>query len=139
MKPYSLDLRQRVVAAAESGVHTIAEVADLFGVGQTFVKKMLRLHRQGESLEPGHGGGAPAALNKEHQKVLRAAVQRQPDATLGELKEQLALQCQITVSEATICRQLQVLNLPRKKRVFKPVNAMSGNAARSVARRPSGR
>lgn len=74
MKPYSLDLRQRVVAAAERGDHTIAEVADIFNVGQTFVKKMLRLHRQGESLEVRHGGGAPAALNEDHQQVLRAAV-----------------------------------------------------------------
>ncbi len=139
MKPSTLDLRQRVVAAAESGEHTIGEVADLFGVGQTFVKKMLRWHRQGESLEPRHGGGAPAVLNGEHQQVLRAAVQAQPDATLGELKEALAVQCHVSVSEATICRQLQALNLPRKKRVSKPANATNGTGAGFAARRPSGR
>ncbi|PYS87855.1 MAG: hypothetical protein DMF64_22070, partial [Acidobacteria bacterium] len=45
MKAYSLDLRQRVVAAYEKGKGSIAEVAEQFNVGQTFVKKMLRQQR----------------------------------------------------------------------------------------------
>jgi len=58
MKAYSLDLRQRVLQAALSGDHTIAEVAGLFGVGTAFVNKMLRLHRAGVDLAPRpHGGG----------------------------------------------------------------------------------
>lgn len=46
MKAYSLDLRQRVLEAALSPVHTTAEVAEVFGVGTTFANKMLRLHRE---------------------------------------------------------------------------------------------
>ena len=38
MKAYSLDLRQRVVAAYEKGKSSIVEVAEQFNVGQTFVK-----------------------------------------------------------------------------------------------------
>ena len=41
MRAYSLDLRQKVVAAVERGDSTVEEVATAFGVGQTFVKKML--------------------------------------------------------------------------------------------------
>ena len=51
MLPYSLDLRQRVVAAYEQGVETIEEIAERFSVGQTFVKKMLRQKRETGSLE----------------------------------------------------------------------------------------
>lgn len=59
MKPYSLDLRQRVVTAGEDGDGTIAEVAAMFRVSKTFVKKMLRLWRERGELAPHlHGGGA---------------------------------------------------------------------------------
>ena len=47
-----------VINAYESGEGTVEEVAEQFRVGTAFVKKMLRLHRAGESLEPKHGGGA---------------------------------------------------------------------------------
>ncbi len=46
MKAYSLDLRQRVVAAYEQGKGSLAQVAEQFNVGQTFVKKMLRQKRE---------------------------------------------------------------------------------------------
>ena len=48
MVPYPQELRTRVVAAVEQGEMTIGEVARVFSVGVTFVKKMLRLHRAGE-------------------------------------------------------------------------------------------
>ena len=62
MKAYSLDFRCVVINAYESGEGTIAEVAEQFGVGAAFVKKILRLHRAGESVVPKHGGGAQAKL-----------------------------------------------------------------------------
>jgi transposase-like protein len=52
MRAYSLDLRQKVVAAVERGDSTIEEVAASFGVGLTFVKKMLRQHRKAGDLTP---------------------------------------------------------------------------------------
>ena len=91
MKAYSLDLRQRVLRAALSGDHTIAEVASLFGVGTAFVNKMLRLHRAGEDLTPRpHGGGYPAGLLPRHEKLLRAEVRRRKDSTLEELRAHAA-------------------------------------------------
>lgn len=116
MKAYSSDLRSRVVAAVEAGEDTISEIAALFRVGATFVKKMLQLSRRGESLEPKHGGGAQPALNHYQREVLRAAVQTRPDATLRELQEFLEAECRLTMSQATICRELQKLKLPRKKK-----------------------
>lgn len=117
MKAYSLDLRQRVVTAIEHGEGTIEEVAALFRVGTTFVKKMLRLHRQGDSLAPKHGGGARPALQDDHREMLRAAVETRRDATLTELQSFLQAQCRVSVSQATICRELRNLNLPRKKKL----------------------
>jgi transposase len=118
MKPYSVDLRQRVVTAVEDGEGTIAEVAAMFRVGQTFVKKMLRLWQEKRDLAPQpHSGGATAVLTAQHLRTLRQQVAKEPDATLAELRAFLHETEQVDVSEATICRALQRLNLPRKKRV----------------------
>lgn len=57
LTPQAQELRVRVVAAVEQGEHSIPEIARLFNVGVTFVKKMLRLHRAGDDLAPRHGGG----------------------------------------------------------------------------------
>ena len=86
-------------------------MAEQFGVGTAFVKKMLRLHRAGERLAPKHGGGAQAKLTAEARDQLRAAVQTRPDATLGELQEVLSRICQVAVSAPTVCRYLARLRL----------------------------
>lgn len=117
MIAYPKELRARVVAAIERGEHTIDEIATIFGTGTTFIKKMLRLHRAGDDLEPRHGGGKQPALKEKELAILSATVKEQPDATLGELQTVLVEQAQISVSQSTICRALQQLNLPRKKKV----------------------
>lgn len=42
MKAYPKELRERVVAAVEQGEHPQEEIARLFNVSRTFIKKMLR-------------------------------------------------------------------------------------------------
>jgi len=117
MKAYSLDLRQKVLAAAVRGDRTIHEVADSFGVGTTFVDKVLALHRKGEDLAPRpHGGGYPARLLPRHEKLLRAEVRRRQDSTLEELRTHLAAEAGLVVSAATVSRALARLDLPRKKK-----------------------
>jgi transposase-like protein len=49
MAPYPKELRIRVVAAVEEGGLSLPDTARIFQVGVTFLKKMLRLHRAGES------------------------------------------------------------------------------------------
>lgn len=116
MRPYPQELRVRVVAAAEQGEHSLPEVARLFGVGLTFVKKMLRRHRAGESLAPRQGGGTTPSLQAPEHALLRAQVAQQPDISLAELQQVLARKRKVAVSAATVSRALTQLNLPRKKR-----------------------
>jgi transposase len=87
MQAYSLDLRQRVVRAYERGQASIAEIAERFGVGPTFVKKMLRQHREtGELKERPHGGGRPASLSPKHRRLLQQKVRAVQDISLLELQ-----------------------------------------------------
>jgi transposase len=116
MKAYSLDLRQRVVEAVDRGQDSLEDVAALFGVGLTFVKKMLRQRRENGDLKPlPHGGGKPLSLRPKHLRSLRAAIKQNNDLTLEELRDHLAATAQVSVSAATVSRALSGLGLPRKK------------------------
>jgi transposase len=117
MKAYSLDLRQKVLAAALRGDRSLREVADLFGVGKTFVDKLLGIHRAGQDLAPRpHGGGYPPRLLVRHEKLLRSRVRQHKDSTLEELRAHLAEQDGLEVSVATVSRALIRLDLGRKKK-----------------------
>ena len=128
MLPYPTELRARVVAAVEQGEYPIPEIASLFSVGKTFIKKMLRLHRRGESLAPRRGEREQPLLQEKELAVLKAAIEEQPDATLPELAQMLAAKRQLVVSPSTICRAAQKLNLPRKKKALAPVSGTKNNA-----------
>ena len=116
MCAYSLGLRQKVVAAVERGDSTIEEVASTFGVGQTFVKRLLRQHRETGDLSPRpHGGGQTARFSDKHLKLLRREVERNPDKTAAALRDHLAERAAVCVSRPTVTRVLARLGLSRKK------------------------
>jgi transposase len=117
MKAYSLDLRQRVVAAYEQGKGSIAQVAEQFNVGQTFVKKMLRQKREAGTVAPlAHGGGRQPSLSEKEHRMLRQKVKEQPDVSLSELQEHLSTRSGVTVSLPTIHRSLRASGHSRKKK-----------------------
>lgn len=114
MKPYSQDLREKLIRALEAG-ETQEEVADRFTVSLSFVEKLWRRWREtGSCAALPHAGGRQRAL-REHEAAIRKEVASQPDVTLAELSERLASAGAPAVSLATICAELQRLDLPRKK------------------------
>jgi transposase len=117
MKAYSTDLREKLVLAYESGEGTLDEVADTFGVGRCTVARMMKLWRAGQSLALlSHGGGYPATLDKKLLALLTSQIALQPDATLSELAAHLKKKAKVEVHLSTVCRALQKLGLPRKKK-----------------------
>ena len=117
MKAYSTDLRERIVLAYENGDGTLGEMAETFGVARCTVGRLLKLARSGEGLAPKpHGGGSPTVLDEKRRALLRAQVEPQPDATLEELAAYLKKKARVQVHVSTICRALQWLDLPRKKK-----------------------
>jgi len=130
MQAYSLDLRERVVAAYEKGKNTISEVAAQFSVGETFLKKMLRQKRQTGSLERlPHRAGAKKGLQRAHRQWLAKQIKEQPDATLVELQTRLSAAKKVLVSPATLSRELNQLRLGRKKNHSPPLSKTIGSAA----------
>lgn len=128
MEAYPLELRTRVVSAVKQGEHSLSEIAALFNVGKTFVKKMMRLDRGGEDLSPRHGGGPPTVLEGPDEEVLREEVKKHPDATLEELQDVMLKKRKVSVSPPTLSRVLRRLNLPRKKRVSSQPSAAKRRA-----------
>jgi len=64
MRAYSIDLRDRVVAACDSGEWTPTEVAEEFGVSRAWVYRLLQRRQNEGQYEPkGHGGGRQPAFS----------------------------------------------------------------------------
>lgn len=115
MKPYSQDLRERVIAALEAGDEPQADIAERFRISQSTVEKWWARWQATAScaaLPLTHG---PTRTLQPCEAFIRAEVEQQPDVTLAELCERVAEQEAISASPSMMCRTLQHLNLPRKK------------------------
>ena len=115
MKAYSIDLRQRIVLAVESGEASQAEVAEQYAVSLSSVERFTRQWRTTASLAPSQGNRGPKRKLEPYAAWLRAAVQRQPDATLAELCGRLANAKGVQTHPSSLWRELQRLELPLKK------------------------
>src|SRR5262245_26506071 len=115
MKPYSQDLRDRILQALEARTETQRAIAERFGVSGSFVEQLWQRWRQSESsaAKP-HAGGRQGA-HKDHLERLRTEGAKQPDAPLAELCACIVAAQGPRVSPATIGRALQRLRLPLKK------------------------
>src|SRR2546423_12183178 len=96
LRPYSLDLRERVAAAIEHQEGSWRAIAHRFRVSLSFVIRLMQRRRQTGGLDAkSHGGGHPPALDEAARQRLRRLVQEQPDATLAELRQRLGLSCSL--------------------------------------------
>jgi transposase len=88
-KPYSLDLRERVIAEVEAGA-SVRAAAETFAVSPSFVVKLSQAWRRTGSLaaKP-QGGDQRSAPVEAHADWLLAQIAASPDLTLAELREGL--------------------------------------------------
>src|SRR4051812_42056308 len=93
MKAFSIDLRQRVIAAYLAKQGTQRQLADRFAVSFQWVRKILSHHRHTGSVEPKpHGGGRTRVIDPHAAQRLRSAVAANDDATLAELAQAAGVQ-----------------------------------------------
>lgn len=116
MKPYSLDLRQKIVDRYEEGDISQRELARQFRVAVSFVETLLKRYRETSSVEPKvRTQQTPTKLNEQQLSVLEQLVEAQNDATLEELRHRLEQKTGMSVSCSSINRMLIKLNLSVKK------------------------
>lgn len=117
MIAYPLELRQRIIDAVDEGFGTYCEIAEIFQIHESYIYRLLQYRNtRGHLAVLPHGGGAQSKLKGKDLKTLVRLVREQPDATLEELCMRLKQRTQITVSLSTVCRILQKLGLPVKKK-----------------------
>src|SRR5512147_150857 len=96
MRPYSMDLRERIAAAVDHHEGSIRRIARTFRVSTAFIVRLLQRRRAAGTLAPEpHGGGPPPALGPDDQERLADLIREQPDATLGGLKQRGGFTCSL--------------------------------------------
>jgi transposase len=113
-RPYSEDLRARVVAEVEAGASR-RKAAARYQVSISFVVKLMQRWRCTGSLVPGRSGGRRPHRLEEHGELVRRLIAERPDRTLEELAARLAIEG-VQVGRSSIDRFLKAIGLTRKKR-----------------------
>ena len=114
-KPLSVDLRSRVIAAVERGT-SCRQAAARFGVSVSSAIRWHALSRTvGDATPKPQGGDRRSARIEAHAAAILGALERKPDITLADLRDELA-GCGIGVSIAGLWRFFQRRRITLKKR-----------------------
>lgn len=132
-RPYSVDLRERVVRAVEAGLSRRAAAAK-FEVSVSFVVKLMQRWRRQGTVQADRVGGWKRSTLAAHGERVRALLAAAPDLTIAELRQRLAADG-IAASRSGLGRFLLAHGLTRKKR---PGTPPSRTARMSPRRGPPG-
>jgi transposase len=130
MKPYSLDLRERIVAAVTAG-QSRRDVAERFAVSSSTVGRYLCHSTGRESLAPKVAPGAARKIPAPVEQALSERVAAMPGATVAQHRAWLKEEHGVEVSPATAHRAVRRLGFTHKKSVSSPANATRTSGAPS--------
>jgi transposase len=120
MKPYSLDLRQKIVEAYQNGEGSFRQLTHRFKVSLSFVQRLLKKFADTKSIEPlPIGRGPQAQLNSSYELILKH-IEECNNLTLEQLCERLETENPVKVSVLTMCRFLKKHKLTGKKTTHAP-------------------
>lgn len=114
VKPYSIDLRERVVAAVAAGEPCRA-VASTFGVSVASVVKWSQRKRRTGSVAPDKIGGYKRLKLEAERDWIIARLAEQPDLTVRRIADELA-ERGITVGHLAVWNLLRRENFSHKKK-----------------------
>ncbi len=115
MRPYSLDVREKIVESLKKGVPK-SETARRFGVDRATVKRYCKQLDERGTLEPRkEAPGKRPKLDEKATKRLMEDLEERPWATHSQRAEFLFALSGVSVSEATVCRAVGRLRRSRKK------------------------
>jgi transposase len=134
-RPYSQDLRERVIAACEAGELKRSEVAQQFQICPAALYNWLRRYReQGSFVPKPHSGGYDSGLDAD---LLRELVEQNNDRTLEEYARLYAEKTGRLYSISWLSVRLKRLHLSRKKKNAARHRAAQARDRRRARRLPS--
>ena len=115
-KPYSQDLRDRVIDAVEKGEMSRREAGRHYQVSESVAIKWLeRLERHGSREPVGHGGHRASKL-MQHRHFLEAARAEKSDITLQALCDRLLTERGVKADTSMMSRFFGKIGVTFKKR-----------------------
>jgi transposase len=105
MNAYSKDLRLKTLAAIDRGIPR-KEIAEIFGVSRSTIKRWLKRRRQTGDVETMKIPGRPAMKGEALRKWLPGQLKSNPDLTLREHCEAFEDESGVEISEATMSRNI---------------------------------
>jgi transposase len=126
MKPYSEDLRRRIVKALQEGGLSKPAAARLFDVSLSSVKRYAKTANRGASLEPRKGGGRPPKVDETTEKLLQEDVHKRPAATVSERRCFLESPPGKSLGDSTVRRVLKRVGFSQKNGLWGRWNGTSG-------------
>ena len=117
-RPYSNDLRRKIVEKVEKGV-SCRQAAELFDVSVSFVIKLMQRFRATGDVSPSQFGGFKTSPLLAHEEDVRGWIAATPELTIGEICRRFA-ERDVKTSPAAVARFLQKIGLTRKKRPLVP-------------------
>ena len=123
MRAYSMDLRERVVAAVDRGTPR-KEIVRTLGVSEPTIRRYLRLRRETGSVAPKPPPKRPFSIGQgvEHRRALWKQLEEHNDATLEQHCRLWEGKQGVKVSISTMSRAICRLGWTLKKRVWVPPN-----------------
>jgi transposase len=120
-KPYSLDLRERVVTALEDGLST-RQAAARFSVSIAAVGEWGRRKRAQGNVLPAKQGKPAGSVLDAHAEFILGALREKPDTTLEEMVARLAAERDVRVVWTTVWKFLDRHGQTHKKRLRMPAS-----------------
>jgi transposase len=115
-KPYSQDLRERVIDAVERGKMSRRAAARHYAISESVAVKWLeRLERHGSREPVGHGGHRASKL-MPHRDFLEAARVEKSDVTLQALCDRLLAERGVKADTSMMSRFFRRIGVTLKKR-----------------------
>jgi transposase len=90
------DIRQRAIAAYESGSSTVSHIAKLFQVHRSTLHRWIQRYKTTGQTVPLPRGHNPPALNVEDMQKLEKMLQANSDMTLSKMRDALGKSCSLT-------------------------------------------
>jgi transposase len=116
MKPFSLDLRQRVLADYQAGL-SFAELGRKYTTSAEWVRQFLRRYEATGEIAARPPRIKKVPFHRRHEAELREALAAQSDLTLEGLRAKL----RVDVSIGTLWNALRALKISfKKKRSWRP-------------------
>ena len=124
-KPYSQDLRDRVIDAVERGEMSRRAAARRYAISESVAIKWLeRVERDGSREPVGHGGHRASKL-MPHRDFLQAARTEKTDVTLQALCDRLSAERGVKADTSMMSRFFRKIGVTVKKRPSSRVNRIA--------------